>query len=203
MNKHLSLLTAALFFTGASSAVAASSTELTVKGLITPSACTPTLAGNSINLGTISAKDLNPDNPTTIDRRTLPMSVNCDAAITFALHGIDNRAGTALGGGFGLGMVNTKKLGNVYLTITNPMADGVLVQPLASYDKGATWEKEKFWDPGLYMSVGTMGGDLKPITVKDLNFDLAVDTLIAKGKDLDLSSDIRIDGSATLEVLYP
>lgn len=48
MNKHLSLLTAALLPTGVSSAFAASSTDLTVTGLITPGACAPALSKGGV-----------------------------------------------------------------------------------------------------------------------------------------------------------
>lgn len=202
MNKRLSLLTAALLLTGASSAFAASSTDLTVTGLITPVACTPTLSSNSIDLGKIPVKDLTPNNPTLIDKRTLSMSVNCDSTIRLALNAIDNRAGSAFGSGFGLGLINgTQKLGQFKLTILNPMADGVQAQSIASYD-GNNWFKEPFWDAGMYMSVGSMADASQPIAVKDLVLDLQVSTQIARTDGLDLSNEVPIDGSATLEVKY-
>lgn len=205
MNKRLSLLTAALLLTGASSAFAASSTDLTVTGIITPSACTPTLAsGGMIDLGKISSKDLNTNTSTLVDTRTLAMSVSCDSAIRFALSSIDGRNGSAAFiSRYGLGFINsTQKLGGYLLTILNPMADGTQVQPIASYDNGNTWGREKFWDPGLYMSVGSMSDDSQPIAVKDLTLDLQVQTTIARTDGLDLTNEVPIDGLATLEVKY-
>jgi type 1 fimbria pilin len=49
----------------AGNAIAASSVDLTVKGSITPSACTPLLSSGGVaDFGKISVKDLRPDNPT-------------------------------------------------------------------------------------------------------------------------------------------
>jgi hypothetical protein len=131
------------------------------------------------------------------------MSVNCDSTIRFALTGVDNQAGSAIGAGFGLGLINgTQKLGQFQLTILNPVADGVQAQSIASQDRGNTWFKERFWDPGLYMSVGSIADATQPIAVKDLVLDLEVITKIARTDGLDLSNEVPIDGSATLEVKY-
>ncbi|MCW8275296.1 DUF1120 domain-containing protein [Pseudomonas sp. PCH199] len=204
MNKRLPLLTAVLLLTGTSSTFAASSTDLTVTGTLTPSACTPTLSSNNIDLGKIASKDLNTDKHTLIDVRTLTMSVNCDSAIRFALNSIDGRRGSAaFTSQYGLGLINgTQKLGAYGLMIRNPIADGVQAQSIASLDKGITWGNEKFWDPGLYMSVASMADDSQPIAVKDLTLDLEVTTLIARADGLDLSNEVLIDGLATLEVKY-
>ena len=117
MNKHLSLLTAALLLTGASSAFAASSTDLTVTGIITPVACTPSLAnGGVVDYGKRSAKDLQSDRPhSTWSGRSLQLTVNCDASTQFALkHLITGRHRKRLAPMriFGLGLINTnEKLG--------------------------------------------------------------------------------------------
>lgn len=48
MNKTLNSLLGAMLLTGSASAFAASSVDLAVTGLITPSACTPTLANGGV-----------------------------------------------------------------------------------------------------------------------------------------------------------
>jgi type 1 fimbria pilin len=86
MNTRLSLLTAALLLTGASSVFAASSTELTVTGLITPVACTPSLPSDGlVDLGKISAKDLFQDKETPLPDSRLQLSVKCDASAVFRI----------------------------------------------------------------------------------------------------------------------
>lgn len=205
MKTRLTTLAASALLLHSAATFAASSVDLTVKGLIVPSACTPSLSGGGvIDHGKISAKDLNPDNPTSIGNHTLVMAVNCDAAIQFALHSIDNRASSSITSNYGLGFINdTQKLGGYSLTLANPIAeDGVVVQAIASNDQGNTWFKETFWDPGLYMSVAAMDDDSQPMAVKDLRVDLQVNTFIMGTAGLDLSNEVTIDGSATLEVKY-
>ncbi|AZE82418.1 Beta-fimbriae probable major subunit [Pseudomonas orientalis] len=205
MNIRLTTLAASVALLSSATAFAASSVDLTVKGLIVPSACTPVLSsGGVIDHGKVSAKDLNPGSPTVIGNHTLSMAVNCDAPIQFALHSIDNRAASGSSSAYGLGFVNdTQKLGGYILTITNPVADdGTVLQPIASGDQGNTWYREKFWDPGLYMSTASMDDDTQPLPVKDLSLDLVVQTYIDRTDGLDLSNEVTIDGSATLEVKY-
>lgn len=205
MNTRLTTLAASVLLLHSATTFAASTVDLTVKGLIVPSACTPSLsAGGVIDHGKISAKDLNPDTPTVIGNHTLVLAVNCDAAIQFALHSIDNRASSSVSSTYGLGFVNeTQKLGGYNLTLANPLAeDGVVVQPIASSDQGNTWFKEKFWDPGLYMSVAATDDDSQPLAVKDLVVDLQVQTFIMGTAGMDLSNEVTLDGSATLEVKY-
>ncbi|MVV52012.1 DUF1120 domain-containing protein [Pseudomonas sp. PB120] len=208
MNKPLSLLTAALLLTGASSVFAASSTDLTVKGLITPNACTPVLAGGGIaDHGKISVQDLNPDKPTYLPEIVMQMTVNCDAATPFAINPIDNRAGTStFGSYFGLGLINTnEKLGNFRVIPRNVMADATKAQAILSTDGGKTWLKEgssAFWGVNNIWSVGALGADIAPIAIKDLSIDLYVRTGIAATNSLTLTDEVKLDGSATLQIKY-
>jgi type 1 fimbria pilin len=184
---------------------AASTVDLTVRGLIVPSACTPNLSGGGvIDHGKISAKDLRPDNPTHIGKNVMTIAVVCDGATSFALNAIDNRADSAIMGTlFGLGFINgTQKLGWFGLMLQNAVADGVQVETIASGDGGNTWYKEKFWDPGLYMSVATTDDTTQPVPVKELVMEMEVSTSIARTDSLDLSNEVTLDGSATLEVKY-
>ncbi|WP_122802093.1 DUF1120 domain-containing protein, partial [Pseudomonas viridiflava] len=48
MNKHLIAVASALLITGTAPAFAASTVDLTVKGIITPNACTPGLSSGGI-----------------------------------------------------------------------------------------------------------------------------------------------------------
>jgi hypothetical protein len=159
---------------------AASTVDLTVKGLIVPSACTPNLSGGGvIDHGKISAKDLRPDNPTHIGKNVMTIAVVCDGATSFALNAIDNRADSAI-------------MASLF----------VQVETIASGDGGNTWYKEKFWDPGLYMSVATTDDTTQPVPVKELVMEMEVSTSIARTDSLDLSNEVTLDGSATLEVKY-
>ena len=205
MKTRLTTLAAGVLLLGSATTFAASSVDLTVKGLIVPSACTPSLSGGGVvDHGKISAKDLNLDDATYLDKRTLTMTVNCDAPIQFALHPIDNRASSSMSSSyFGLGFINdTQKLGYYFLTLSNPVADeGVVVQTISSTDL-QNWMRWPEWDAGLYMSVASMDDHTQPLAVKDLTVDLNVYTAINRADGMDLSNEVTIDGSATLEVKY-
>lgn len=205
MKTLLSTVAASVMLLTCATTYAASTVDLTVKGLIVPSACTPSLSsGGIIDHGKISAKDLRPDNPTNIGNNVMTIAVICDGAIPFALNSIDNRANSALMSSvFGLGLINgTQKLGWFNLTLQNAVADGVQVKTIASGDGGSTWYEEKFWDPGLYMSVAATDDTSRPVAVKELVAQLLVSTSIARTDGLDLSNEVTLDGSATLEVKY-
>ncbi|WP_150709903.1 DUF1120 domain-containing protein, partial [Pseudomonas fluorescens] len=114
MNKRLSLLTVALLLSSASSAYAASSTELTVTGFITPMACEPSLSGGGVvDYAKTSSKDLKPNLPTHLGQKTLQLSVDCNAATTFALDLADNNPNSAyLTHMYGLGRTpNDERIG--------------------------------------------------------------------------------------------
>ena len=66
IKKYFAALSATALIGVAPYALAASSTDLTVTGIITPNACTPTLSGGGIvDHGKFSAKDLNAGHETT------------------------------------------------------------------------------------------------------------------------------------------
>ncbi|MHC8312973.1 DUF1120 domain-containing protein [Pseudomonas sp. GT1P32] len=204
IKKYFAALSAIALISVAPFALAASSTDLTVTGLITPNACTPTLSGGGIvDHGKFSAKDLRPDRETPLPSQTLQLAVNCDAATTFKLRGIDHRAASSTdGNGFGLGFINTdQKLGYSELRSIAPMADGVSVVPLHSRDNGSTWFRSAQIDALGVSSYGALG-TTTPIAIKDLLTDLKVDTYIARADALDLTNEVALDGLATLEILY-
>ncbi|PQZ95488.1 MULTISPECIES: DUF1120 domain-containing protein [Pseudomonas] len=198
-------LATALLVTGAQ-ALAASSVDLTVKGLITPSACTPVLSnGGSVEYGKISAKDLLPDRPTPLAEQTVQLAVSCDAATLMALDADDNRAGSNYGDDtmeFGLGLINgTEKLGAMTVKMISPIADGVAVRTIGSVDGGTTWFYERNLMPDNLISVADPAVDA-PIPVQALAADLVVHPSIAPTSQLTLTNEAAIDGSVTVTVRY-
>ncbi|KRP53443.1 DUF1120 domain-containing protein [Pseudomonas poae] len=189
-------------------AFAASNIDLSVKGLITPSACTPGLPNNGdVDLGKISAKDLKQDTYTLLPERTLQMSIDCDASTLFALQGTDNRASSSTTStDYGLGLIdNTQKIGRYSLLMSNSVADTVTVAALESFDGGLTWMEldGAIWQRKNLAAFGSRtNGQWAPIPIKALTTDLILKPLIAPAKDLNLANEVQIDGSATLEVKY-
>jgi len=186
---------------------AASSTDLTVTGLITPNACTPNLSsGGIVDYGKIPVKDLKQNTSTPLEEKTLTLGVKCDGPTPFALFAQDNRPGSASSTSslyFGVGKINeTQKLGGYILTMINAVADGEVVQTIKSVDGKNDWKAQFFMWPGQYMSVAAIGNASLPIPVQDLTLELGIATSIARADGLDLTNEVLIDGSATLEMNY-
>ncbi|MBO0491821.1 DUF1120 domain-containing protein [Pseudomonas sp. Marseille-Q1929] len=205
MSKSLNTLIAGLLLASTGHAFAASSVDLSVKGSITPSACTPTLSNSGvIDHGKLSAKDLSPTSPTTLGISPLTMEVSCDAATLFALRGIDNRAATSNSiYNYGLGLINgTQKLGWFWMTLENPIADNDPVRLITSWD-GSTWSPDlTFWYAGLWAGFAAADDLTLPIAIQKLTAQIKVRTVVVATNSLDLSNEVAIDGSATMEVKY-
>ena len=211
MKISVSLLSSALLLAITSSVFAASSVDLTVKGLITPSACTPILAqGGVADYGKIAARDLQENQATPLPATTLPFNLNCEAATLFALNGVDNRAGSASSPNdysYGLGLINeTERVGDFVIILTSYLADNLPVSKLASSDNGATWgenSENAIWMRGRLAAFGNnASGTWAPIAIRTLTSNLVVHPTIAASSGLTLTQEQPIDGSATLEVLY-
>ncbi|MGJ7513318.1 DUF1120 domain-containing protein [Pseudomonas baetica] len=206
MKRFYAALSTTALISAAPFALAASSTDLTVKGTLTPSACTPGLSeGGIADYGKIAAKDLNQNADTSLGQRNLSLTVKCEGATRFALLSIDNRAdSTDANAAFGLGKINgTQNLGEYMLNMHTAIADGVLVQTVKSPDGETGWHYHMIWEPGEYVSVAARSDPgYQPISVQDLTFVLSLQTWIKPARDLDLSDQVNIDGSATLEMKY-
>lgn len=206
MNKTLNTLFGAMLLTASASAFAASSVDLTVTGLITPSACTPGLSsGGVVDLGKISAKDLTPDATTPLPVQDLQLTVTCDASTLMAIEANDNREGSASEDYphlFGLGLINgTEKLGFMSVAVSSSVADGASVSNIHSYDNGSNWSSSSRLEKDSILSVADTG-TLVPIPVQSLTSDLRVHTRIAPTDQLTLTNEVSIDGSVTLTVRY-
>ncbi|MCU1760549.1 DUF1120 domain-containing protein [Pseudomonas sp. 14P_8.1_Bac3] len=209
MNTRLSLLTAALLLTGASSAFAASSTDLSVTGTITPSACSPELTnGGMVDYGKISAKDLDQAAHTQLGEQTLQLTVTCDASTPFAISMTDNRPGTSsdpnAGNGhtFGLGLINGgEKLGWYSLFFRNPVAD-IAVRAMFSEDKGNLWHDLSAGESVQTTDWVAFGNNRTPESLQAVTVDLALQTAIAPASGLTLTDEVAMDGSATLQIEY-
>lgn len=206
MNKTLNSLFATLLITGAGHAMAASSVDLTVKGLITPSACEPSLPnGGNIEVGKISAKDLNANLPTHLPVQYMPLTVTCDGATLMALEAKDNRQGSDYNDdmmSFGLGLINgDEKLGAMELSLINAVADSVAARTIGSIDGGTTWFGERNLMRNNILAVANASSDV-PISVQLLTADMRVHPIIAPTSSLTLTEEALIDGSVTLTVKY-
>jgi type 1 fimbria pilin len=210
MKNYFAALSATALISVAPFAVAASSTDLTVTGVITPQACTPSLSnGGIIDNGKISAKDLNLDTNTRVGVHPMQLSVTCSAPMAVALYGIDNQASSTLADNyFGLGFTDKgEKIGIFRADIKSAMADGSTLTPIRAYDISGTrpdWVRIEVLGKDQYTSAGTSapGGRYIPSPVENLTMDLEVVTYIAPANSLTLTDEIKMDGSATFELTY-
>ena len=205
MVSPLTTLTATLLLIGAGPAWAASSQDLTVKGVITPSACAPVVSGGgTVDFGKVSVKDLNADTYTDLPRETMLLSVRCEGPTIFTLNPIDNRAGTAAShfSWHGLGMTpSDEKVGDAGLGLYSPVADGVPVRTITSRDGGVTWIPSVMLSHTLLTAVADSDG-LAPIAIQELDAEIRLITHIAPASNLTLTDEVPIDGHATVQVNY-
>jgi hypothetical protein len=209
MNNMLNALIAALLAGTCAQALAASTVDLAVIGVITPNACTPSLSGSGIvDYGKLSAKDLNLTTATPLPLTTLQMMITCDGATLFAIKSTDNRAGSSSNltdRTYGMGLINsTQKLGFYAVSLENAVADTVAATVLESLDNGTTWrEALTGMPPTSLVSFGDRSsGSWLPIPIARVTTDMHIWGYIARADSLDLSDEHPIDGSATFEVKY-
>lgn len=214
MNKYC-LAFSALLLCSALPALAASTVDLSVRGKITPTACTPLLSsGGLIDYGKISQQDLNLDRGTRLPVKQLQVSIDCNAPSRFALRMRDNRDGTATVNSeiyYGLGLDNSGNRLGLYSMTFDPrhtLVDSTAtVYGTESTTGGTAWRTANLnpIDIGANSYLGftdTQGSVTGPSAIQELISTVKVEAVINARQNLDLSSDTLLDGSATLEVLY-
>ncbi|WP_392891121.1 DUF1120 domain-containing protein [Pseudomonas migulae] len=198
-----------LLITSAPAAIAASNTELSVTGTITPSACDPVLSnGGVVGHGKVTVRDLNqnPTQPTRLQTGEMQLEVHCEGTTYFTLTTLDNREGSsAINPAFhGLGLVNdTEKLGSVSFRLFDPLADSKPVQTILSRDGGGTWMVSSYLGHAGMTAFATQGGPPHfPVAMRNLSARLRAFTFIAPTNDLTVLDELPIDGHVTLQLEY-
>ena len=206
----------------ANTALAANSVDLRVTGTITPAACDISLAGGDFDLGTISAQDLNATTETDLGSSTTKqLNIVCSGATQVAFKAIDNRASSRPSGVtgtssiFGMGMDSANNPIGYYKIFSwpaNAVANGSPAVFRHSNDEGATWT-EAAKDASvsfvaydiqqrIYAIDPTSGGTGQPTPITSASAIIQVRPIIQPENTLDTSSEITIDGSATIELVY-
>ena len=207
MKKLLCTSVAGLLIGNALPAFAASTTELTVQGMIVPSACVPSLSTNAIELGRISVADLNEDTRTQLTSKTLQLNVDCEAATLFAMKATDNRVESANSvNEFGIGKTASgQRIGGYVMFLDKGVADQEPVGTIFSMNNGSSWNT-LWWDDAVQtnflVSIRDPGAARTPIPAKNTQFELKVNPFINAKKDVTIAEDTTIDGSVTIDVKY-
>lgn len=194
------------------------SRELRLQARFAPAACTPSLSnGGTVAFGKLSVMDLSVDKETTLPARPLVVSVACDAPAIFSLRLQDNRQGSATGLGdettYGLGLdARQQKIGR-YQLIFDPSRATADSYPLLYRTDSATGAGVLPWSSasanplaigasrflGFSASAGSTSG---PVPIQQLTATTSLEAVIAPLGTLDLGSEVRLDGAATLELNY-
>lgn len=192
------------------------SRELQLQARFAPTACTPTLANNgTVDFDKLSVSDLHRDKDTALPARALSLTVSCDGPTPFALVMHDNRAGSATGGidetAYGLGLdARGQKVGRYYLLVDPAQASADKLPQLYRTDSttgGAAWSSASasaipLGARSLLGFTATAGSTEGPNALQNLSALLSLKAFIAPLDSLDLRSEVRLDGSATLEITY-
>ncbi|MBR8313182.1 DUF1120 domain-containing protein [Burkholderia dolosa] len=210
MRKAISAL-AAVGALSAASPAHAQSADLSVKGSITPAACSIQLGNNGeVDHGDIPSNTLSPGKPTDLPTQHVPLAISCDGATRFAIAFTDNRSGTAWGTGpnvFGLGEAGGGKIGGYRLQFDPDSftGDGATIASYQqSIDNGESWLSGNTLPVQPDTWVGFSGGadDSGPAAFRQVTGPLRVSTVIAPADELPATDDVPLDGSATLELKY-
>ncbi|MCE0798955.1 DUF1120 domain-containing protein [Buttiauxella sp. A2-C1_F] len=198
-----------------SQAFAASNVTLNVTGTITPVACTPTLSGGgAINYGSISTSDLSETARTTLDKKSLDLTVDCAGATApFAIRAVDNAMDSTLdlnnGAIFGLGKQGTNNIGQYTLSMQGTaQGDGSNVITMRSINGGKNWTTANGIDPtvivhgGILYAYGENTSSTAPKPLSTLVTQLDIEPVIAPLNTLDTTTNFNFAGSATLIVEY-
>ncbi|AZP73497.1 DUF1120 domain-containing protein [Pseudomonas poae] len=192
------------------------SREVNLLARFAPAACTPSLSnGGNVNLGKLSVIDLNLLQETTLPPRQTELSVTCDAPTAFAVSMQDNRQGSATGNAddstYGLGLdARQQKIGR-YRLIFDPArirADNFTqVYRTDSATGGMPWSGASSGPIAVaanrYLGFSANAGSISgPSAIQNLSATLNLETVVAPLGSLDLGSEVRLDGSATLEINY-
>lgn len=204
----LAALAGALLIAHATAALAASATDLSVKGAITPSACTPSLSNNGfVDYGKISMHDLNPTGATELPKTLFKLAVNCEAPSLFGLASEDNRDSVeGPNASFVLGRISaTNWIGTYFLSMDNILTDDPAAYPIYSMDNGSTW----LFNPDKHVPANTMiafgnqsSGIRAPVPLAGVSMDLVVEPFIFPKNQIPVDETIPLDGSATFELRY-
>ncbi|MGJ7513317.1 DUF1120 domain-containing protein [Pseudomonas baetica] len=215
MKNHFAALATTLLISTAPNVLAASAVDLSVQGLITPAACTPSLSNNGlVDYGKISRQDLSVDKRTQLRDQALDFSLQCNGPARFALLMRDNRDGSAIVNSeiyYGLNHDRSgNKIGLYSLNFdpANTVVDAwTQVFRTDSTTGGMAWSSSSSRPIPIgarsYLGfTDVAGSSAGPIGIQTLTSRVILETVIAATSELDLSTDVQLDGSATLDVVY-
>ena len=210
----------------ASSAIAAPTAVLKVKGVLTNSACSPTLSNSGVvDYGTVHLSDLSDSAVNQLGQKTIDLTIACDAATKVSWNlvddRVDSRAGLTVDNGnatsgavsaanqtYGVGMTaGNVAIGNysLFVNVGSVVADTSTVDTIAMDGNNNTWTKSTDGvTEGLNnrdITVAT-SGSLEPLAFTSATFPLVTSLAIQDTKTLAITDDTNLDGQVTISLRY-
>jgi len=198
--------------------VNAQAADLRVKGSIAPTSCSFTITTSTIDYGWIDPGTLSVANYTKLAKKGTPYAIKCSSPTIVGIKTQDNRASSKVPGmmqtqynntynddfNYGLGLTpKSEKIGGYVVFMENNVADGKAVLLTRSNNNGISWG---YTDPVLGQSskLGSwrVGSSYSPIKLTVVTGNLNVQPVINKTSALTMSNEIKLDGHATLELVY-
>jgi type 1 fimbria pilin len=190
-------------------AFAGTSTELRVKGTITPSACQMSLASNGdVDFGKILPTHFVAGQDLHLDAKSVGLTVKCDnGPAKFWLKASDQATASAADTGtasYGLGMNGDKPIG--YYTLGFAATGTEHEYVLKSTDGGASWGTPMneamvpFEHDGGVFAFASSATATEPEAIQTFSTNLTVAPVLSK--DPDVSEEVAIAGHATIEIFY-
>lgn len=216
----------------ASSAYAADSVDLSVGGSIAPASCTPTLDnGGTLDYGVIKTDALKTGAYTALPDRGIDLTITCDSKAKIALRGMSERKGSVAGftenssgvaivnpatklpemytaAVIGLGYDGGTKIGGYAVKIgKDATIDGQAAVVISQSKTFPSWSSENndteiiSTTPDFRVSWAAKG-ETTPVSFKTMVARVIVRAYINEPSSLNLTKPIKLDGLATLELVY-
>jgi len=202
---------------------ASGSATLVVQVTAVTGSCTPMLDTPVVDMGKIDYGSLNVSVPTTLTEKSVRLTITCSSPMAVGWTITDNRAdsvarfpvvlqgrmydGTALAG---LGKTRSGVATGAWTISTGTVGslqhDGANGTAIVSADQGKTWAGT----PGVPVAMNFTGAGITsvsdsgtvPVPFVSGDFLLSVGAIIAPRNMLKLADDTRLDGSATISLVY-
>lgn len=212
--KRTLILAMAVLSASSMPAFAADEVEITVVGFIRPASCAMSVGnGGRFHHGEINSYLLKEGGLAAqrLEPLPTPFAIECSSPARWALKATDNRGETArvdTPWTFGIGTAaNGVKIGSYVIDIADAVADGEAVVGVESIDGGATWGTRASSVNGrLPSDGGVVGFNVSSATaqgskpIQSFAGTMKVQTTLAQATDFDLSEDIELDGSSTIQI---
>ncbi|HIF6298706.1 TPA: DUF1120 domain-containing protein [Klebsiella michiganensis] len=210
-----------------SSAFAAETAVLKVKGTLTNAACTPELSnGGVVDYGNIRLGDLSATENNQLGMKDVSLTIQCTAPTKVSWNLIDDRADSVanipvedssfVGGSirsgnqiYGVGKVGDVNIGNyaLFVKLDSVTADGKAADSISTqlYADGSTWAKSLLGTTqGDNMRDFTVAkpGTLEPVAFQTAVFPMATSLAIRDTTTLAIKDDTQLDGQLTISLRY-